>query len=790
MFHSREDCPLNQNRRPSRLPVFLGIFLTSTSILMMELVLTRIFSVKLYYHYAFMVVSLALLGGGASGIHVYLFSGFFRREKLEKHLTLFAAAYALTVPVVLWLVVALKLQFSFAPIQMARVFLLYLLPAIPFFLGGICISLAMTHRPQDVGRLYAFDLAGAATGCLLVIPVLHYLGGPDAMLAAGVLAAGASLCFAHGVERGTAWRRLPFLALLLLGFLLALDLCRPFYKIRDVKGRDEWGVLFTKWNSFSRITVVQVDRDPKNTWIIMDGDAGTLLPDFDGDLLRWRHLQRSLSSLAYHLKKNARALVIGPGGGIDILTALTFGNRPVTGVEINPIIVEDVMRGAFREFTGGLYLRPDVRIEIDEGRSFIRRAPQPYDIIQATLVDTWAATAAGAFALTENNLYTVEAFKDYFARLKPDGILTITRWNLDPPQQDLRLVAITRAAMEETGLRHPERAIMVVRGQRRSEAVECNFLFKKSGFTDAEVDTIERLCGDNGFEILYTPRTRPNNPFTELITAEDPVAFYRSYPFVVTPTRDNSPFFFHTVRARQVWQSLFLPWESKKTNIGLLILYLVLGFAATMVLVFILVPLYWKGRRDETEKAVRATGLAYFLFLGLGYVLVEMTLVQKFILFLGRPVYALSVVLFSTLLFSGLGSRFSARLVAAKLPRRMRCLCSLIALGILVYVIVLPFFLYRLVAWPLPARAALVMLLLFPLTFLMGMPLPLGISWLRRTAAGVVPWAWGLNGSASVLGSILAVALAVHFGFDQTLAVAAASYLCAGVSVTGYPSVA
>ncbi len=770
---------MSEIRPPSRLPVFLGVFLTSTSILMMELVLTRIFSVKLYYHYAFMVVSLALFGGGASGIYVYLFAGFFRREKLEKHLTLFAAAYALTIPAVLWLIVTLKLQFSFDPLQAVRVFLLYLLPAIPFFLGGICISLAMTHLAQDVGRLYAFDLAGAAAGCLLVIPVLHLIGGPDAMLAAGILAAGAALCFARRARRGSLLRRVPLAALLLLGFLLALDLYRPFYKIRDVKGRDEWGVLFTKWNSFSRITVVQVDGDRKNTWIIMDGDAGTLLPDFDGDLSRWRYLQRKISALAYHLKSDARTLVIGPGGGIDILTALTFGNRPVTGVEINPIIVEDVMRGAFREFTGGLYLRPDVRIEIDEGRSFIRRISEPYDIIQATLVDTWAATAAGAFALTENNLYTVEAFKDYFARLAPDGILTITRWNLEPPQQDLRLVAITRAAMEEMGLPDSGRAIMVVRDRPKSEAVECNFLFKKSGFTEAEVDRIEGLSRENGFDILYTPRTRPDNPFTRLITAKDPDAFFRSYPFIVTPTRDNSPFFFHTVRTSRLWESLFLPWESKKTNVGLLILYLVLAFSAFLVLLFILVPLFFRERRALGGGRGRLGALGYFIFLGLGYVLVEMALVQKFILFLGPPVYALSVVLFSMLLFSGLGSRFSIRLAAERRPRAVAFLCALIALLVAVYVRVLPVFLYGGVSWSLPAKAVMTVLLLLPLTFVMGMPLPLGISRLRRTAPDIIPWAWGLNGAASVLGSILTIVIAVNLGFDEALWAAALAYACA-----------
>ena len=402
--------------------------------------------------------------------------------------------------------------------------LLYAIPSVPFFLGGLCLSLAMTHLSDNISRLYSFDLAGAACGCLLVIPLLNVLGGPQAMLAIAVLAAVAcwlllpanprkNLLCPSSAARGSAGRR-----------RWSLEPSNPWLKLHYVKGRNEGEALFTKWNSSSRITVVQVNHDKKDTWIIMDGDAGTLLPDFDGDIASWKFLQGRVSSLAYHIKPHAQTLIVGPGGGIDVLTALTFGNRDITGVEINPITVDDVMRGAFRDFTGGLYFRPEVNIHVDEGRSFIRRASHSYDIIQATLVDTWAATAAGAFALTENNLYTVEAFKDYFAKLKDDGILTFTRWNLDPPQQDLRLVSLTRAAMLELGLSNPERSMIVVRENRQREAVECNFLFKKSGFTDEEVRTIEDVSRANAFEVLYTPLTRPENPFTRLITAEDPRA--------------------------------------------------------------------------------------------------------------------------------------------------------------------------------------------------------------------------------------------------------------------------
>ncbi len=743
---------------------------------MMELILTRIFSVKLYYHYAFMVISLALLGSGASGVYVYLFPGFFQRERLDRQLFFFSILFAASIPLIAWLTVKLDFELEFDVAAVGGVVLLYSLPAIPFFLAGICISLAMSHLASKVNRLYFFDLVGAAAGCLLVLPLLDRLGGPNALVAVSILAVLASWMLAGNIT-AKGWHILPPVLLVLVLGMLSYSVYQPFLMIRHVKGRDEGPLLFCKWNSFSRITVVEVNKDPKNTWIIMDGDAGTLLPRFNGDLGEWHYLKNTVSALAYHLKRDARTLIIGPGGGIDVLAALVFGNTRITGVEINPIMVNDVMRDQFSEFTGRLYFRPEVRILVDEGRSFIRKTPEQYDIIQATLVDTWAATSAGAFALTENNLYTVEAFKDYFAKLKPDGILTFTRWNLEPPQQDLRLVAITRAAMEETGIPNPERCMMVVRKSREGEAVECNFLFKKSGFSEEEIRKVEEVSLASKFDILYTPRTIKANPFAQLIKSQDPRPFYRLYPFNVAPTYDNSPFFFHTIRLGHLWGSLFLPWESKKTNVGILVLFLVFGIAFGLVLVFIFLPLLIL-RKEIIRQAPgqRLIELAYFVCLGLGFILVEITLVQKFMLFLGPPVYALSVVIFSLLLFSGLGSFFSARLSRLNIESRLKKVCLAVCASLLLYLLLLPAFLYSYVGLNTPYKAALVVAVLFPLSFLMGMPMPLGVHWLRGRSQEMIPWAWGINGSASVLGSILAILIAIRFGFNQALVVASALY--------------
>ena len=765
--------------------IYLGVFLISCSTLMMELILTRIFSVKLYYHYAFMVISLALLGSGASGVYIFLLPELFKREHLERHLCLFSFWFAASIPAVLWLILQLDFELSFEPLIILRVFLLYSIPAVPFFLGGVCLSLAMTHLCQEISRVYFFDLAGAGFGCLLVIPLLNRLGGPSALLSLSLVAALACYLFAKSLPGKIRW--LPVGFVLLIVALFAYSNKQSFLTIRHVKGRNEGPVLFSKWNSFSRITVVQVKQNPQNTWIIMDGDAGTQMPNFQGDLRRWGYLRNRISSLAYHLRPNAECLIIGPGGGMDVLTALVFGCPHVTGVEINPITVNDIMRGAFKDFTGGLYDLPQVRVVVDEGRSFIRKEERQYDVIQATLVDTWAATAAGAFVLTENNLYTVEAFKDYLSKLRPDGILTITRWNLDPPQQDLRLVSITRSAMAEMRLCNPDRSMMVIRESRGREAVECNFLFKKSGFSDAEVERVETVSKRNGFDILYTPHTRLDNPFTRLITTANPQAFCDSYRFNVAATRDNSPFFFHTVRLKDLWRSFFLPWESKKTNIGMLVLFLVFVIALLLVLLFIFVPLFLTPRR-LARQPIKPGYLIYFVCLGLGFILVEMTLVQRLILFLGQPVYALSVVLFSILLFSGLGSFVSSRFLNLKLERNIRRVCLLISVLVLAYIALLPAILYEFVGLSIFPKVLLASGFLFPLSFCMGMPMPLGIYRLKIRCSVMVPWAWGVNGSASVLGSIAAVLIAASWGFNQALLTAAFLYFLGALSVSQPPT--
>jgi predicted membrane-bound spermidine synthase len=654
--------------------------------------------------------------------------------------------------------------------------------ALPFFFAGGALTLAVRKFAQDISRLYCFDLFGAACGCLLLVPVMNRMGAVQTVLLVSFLAAAAALLLASA---GAASRRdLVGLMLLAAGFAaLVIDNgLHQRLRVRQAKGQDERGVIFSRWNSFSRITVVGSLRR-SGVLVQIDADAATPLTRA-GSIFRTLDYQRhQVEALVYHLRPHAKTLILGAGAGNDVVIARLFGARAITAVEINPIIPYELMTvEPFRSYAGPIYQQPGVRLVVDEGRSFLRSSSERYEVIQATMVDTWAATAAGAFALAENYLYTVEAFQDYLTHLEDGGILSITRWYFEPPDQLLRLVGIARTALGELGIADPARHMLLVcskidPGTRRAPAT---FLLKKSGFSDVELLAVEQVAARNNFDILYSPLSRPANDFSRLIEASDPAPVWRSLEGEVEPTWDNSPFFFNTVRIRNLPKLLGSSGEWYKTNLGTLVLLLLLGLTALLTLVFIVGPLLLVRRRlRHRSTAATVRTLLLFACLGVGFILIEIAMIQKCILFLGYPVYSLTVVLFSLLSFSGLGSLMSGRFREANLSATLNKLLALVAVVVLLYVVALTPLFYPLAHWTRPYRIALTVITLAPLGLVMGMPMPTAIRIAARTAPDLVPWGWGINGAASVLGSIAALVIAILTGFNQVFLVGAGFYLLA-----------
>jgi len=475
--------------------------------------------------------------------------------------------------------------------------------------------------------------------------------------------------------------------------------------------------------------------------------------------------------------------VIGPGGGRDLVSALVFGARQVDGVEINPIIADDVMRNRFREYSGGIYTHPRVRIVIDDGRSFVRRTPDHYDIIQASLVDTWAATAAGAYTLTENTLYTVEAFNDYLDHLNDDGVLTITRWVLD----GLRLISLAQAACESRGWDAASRLAIVQQDR------VATFLLKKTPFSAGEVALLKSEADRLGFRVLYAPSINGARPimaadewvdgvntgvYAKLIGATNRAQFLDQYGDDISPTTDDRPFYFHTTKLKDQFQVAF--GRSMLFGNGLSALLTLTGISAALVVLFVVGPLAVVG--GPLPRGWFGW-LAYFGALGAGFMLIEVSVLQRFVLLLGHPVYSLTVTLFSLLLGTGVGAAWSRRVKDEALARSASVALLLVAaVGVFVIAAVTP-----VISWAIPfaraARIAIAVGLLAPIGMLLGIPMPTGLRLLQARAPEMVTWAWGINGALSVLGATLAIFIAMNWGFRVTLLAASTTYLMGFVAL-------
>jgi spermidine synthase len=884
-----------------------AVFSMSLSLLLSELLLTRIFSVLFMYHFAFMVISLALFGLGVGGIAVYLFPGAFAGD-LQRRLVTLALAFSAAVVLLVLFLFNFPLAISSGIRGTLTVALVYLAASLPFFVGGTCLSLLLARAGQEVNRLYFADLVGAGAGCLVIIPVLNQLGGATALLSASVGGAVAATMFALPARRMTAvsvdagrllrrtllviamgfglaalllliaeplaawvgqrlfhllpkyvtrpqsfqryfeaqvqpeiqriaaaawlpllggcglalaalvklWRvrmyargraillrhelrLVGLVALVTTAGLVVLNEETAAVRVRFAKGRAEFQNLFEGWNSFSRIAVVArrgakesayawglspLYKGPPGEQLALDIDslAGTPLVKFDGDLKSpgLEHLRHDITALAYVLRGGRKTLIIGPGGGRDVLTALTFGSTNVDAVELNPIIV-DAVNKYFGDFTGRLYQLPQVHLTIDDGRHFVRRSTDTFGLIQLALVDTWASTAAGAFALSENTLYTREAFTDYLNHLEPDGMLTVTRWLEYPPRETLRVVSLARAALQQVGVSDVRRNILVAgtpplrRGHRFASVV-----VSRRPFTDTEIAAAREFIHRMGFTELYLPDAPRDPIFSQLITTTDVREFLQRYEFDVSPSTDDRPFFFNPVKPLDFLR----PWQPRPGRMGVQLLARLMAVVTLLLALFIFVPLYARRRSAlaAVDSLARWSTLLYFGALGAGFMLIEVALISKLVLFLGPPIYALTVALCSLLIAAGLGSYWSGRNIGAG-HGALRWVLAAALVAIAALCVMLDAVFTRLLAnSSFAASVALTVGTLGPVGFLMGMPFPLGLRLLDRVGpewAQLVPWVWGINGAASVLGSILAISVAINLGFRVTMLVGLCMYAAA-----------
>jgi hypothetical protein len=755
---------------------YAGLFFTTLSLLQFELFLTRIYSVTMWYHFAFMAISLAMFGLAAGAILVEVM------KKRDAHATLantgllFALTSAICFAVQLYIPADPENEIKWTALA-------FTLIAIPFVFGGMVVCVALTRFPAQSGALYAADLAGSAAGCVLTIPILDHIHAPTAVILNAGIAALAATAFAWPLRTKTRW--IAAACCMALVAVAAVNQSTKRIDIQWMKGGRNWhDGLYEKWNALSRIYVRENASEPfgwgmspayhpnhelKQLYLNIDSGAATVITKFDGNLNAVEHLKYDVTALAHYLRNPTSVLVIGVGGGRDILTALVFGQQHVTGVEINPDIL-GAITGRFGDYAGSLQRNPAVTLVHDEARSYIARSPEQYGIIQASLIDTWAATSAGAYVLTENGLYTKEAWQTFLNHLTPDGILTMSRWYYETqPAETLRLTALATASLIDLGVEDPRRNIIIIRKQDSSEEGKysvATILVSKRPFSDADVERITDISKQMQFLPVLTPRFAERPEFEAVATRSKYKELIRTYPMNIEAPTDDSPFFFHMLRASDLLKAFTFHDMNENNLKAVKVLGRLLAIVSGLSAVAIIAPLVFR-RRVRQARSARL--MIYFACIGLAFMMVEIGQLERLIVFLGHPIYGLTVVLFVLLLASSCGS-----LVSHRMSRWIRLLPVLLA----AFIFVSPSVTHAFMAASTAVRIAVSAVLLFPCGFFMGMAFPLGLKKALLAHEGApTAWYWGINGAFSVISSVLAVVVAVFWGVTVTLVVGLAAYV-------------
>ncbi|MBI3354847.1 MAG: hypothetical protein HY034_08180 [Nitrospirae bacterium] len=781
---------------------YMGILLVSTSALSLEIFLTRFFSVAQWHHLAFMVVSIALLGYGASGSFLMLFPSILKKDS-SKLLSLLSMLFSITT--LLSYTIANHLPFDMAKIawdtnQLIYILAYYFLLSIPFFIAGMIISIVITLSSKDVNKIYFFDLIGASIGCLLPLIIFPLFGGTGPLLVSAILALIASLFFLPS-------RRFPVLFVsLIISFIIIkptlLEINMSQFKSLNVALKfPEAKHIDTKWNAFSRIDIVESisvhfapglslkyqGYIPHQIGITIDGDNMTAITEIEGNTSELDFIPYLPSSLPFYLTQNKNVLILEPAGGLDILTALYFKSQLITGVEINPLI-HKVIKHDFRDFSGGIYERDNVKIETGEGRGYLKKTDIKFDIILFPVLSGIPASSGGFFGLAEGYQFTEEALITYIEHLNNDGMLSITRYLLPPPREELRLISVIQSALKRTGSKNPERHIAVIRTWGT-----ITIIVKRSELSDADISKIKEFSKERLFDIVYYHGIKENetniyNKFAEpiyfnliskILNDEKRETLYKNYIFDITSVTDDRPFFFQFFKwnkIKEVYKSVGEKWQIFIEGGYLLPIIFIQALIASAV--FIVFPLtVARGRRLITQKKETITFLSFFFLIGVGFMFIEISLIQKLILFLDHPVYAVSTTLFSILIFSGIGSFLSKRYASNK--KLFNIILSL-SITIVIATIFLPYIITFFLGSNLILRGIVTLLTLCPIGILMGMPFPAAIKILGERDRDIIPWAWCVNGVASVISSILAIIIAISFGFNAVLLLSVIMYLVGG----------
>jgi hypothetical protein len=786
---------------------YVGTFLIAFVTLALEITLTRILSVIAWYHLAFFAISTAMLGMTAGAVTVYLRPRAFKASRLSDSLAKASLAFSISTPLML-------VQLCLMPISLGRsvmsIFgLLYATGAcaLPFYFSGIAVAAVLTRCDLPIGKLYASDLIGASLGCLFVLAGLEFLDAPSLILLCAAIGVLAAQSYAWGSK---TFRFKTASLLLFMGLMIAVPVnARSSFGIRPliVKGHmeDAREYMLEKWNSFSRVVVYHRQDSIPQCWgpspklpqttlsqhaLVIDGSAGTMLRQFrdEKDL---DHLRYDVTNVGYFIRPTGDACIIGVGGGRDVQSAVLFGHKKVTGIDINPVFIDlltDPKR--FRDFAG-IGNREGVKLVVDEARSYLSRHTEKNSTIQMSLIDTWAATGAGAFSLSENGLYTVEAWRLFLSRLDNNGIYTVSRWyNPNQPGETGRMLSLAVETLLESGVNDPSRNVVMVSSGR-----VCTLLLSPSAFTEQDLATLNQVIADKQYQSVLMPGTISQFPVLQKIVDSKSSGDLRlaiaDEELNFEPPTDENPYFFNLLKLgalrKYAMKPGFMVADANGNDSGVVRGNLVATVMLTMLLmallllsiVTIIVPLIVKTRRRGSTRrggGVLWSAAAYFILIGAGFMFVEMALIQRLSVFLGHPVYALGILLFTMILSTGVGS-FASEKISLDNHRILFAYPVAAASAIVAIRFILVLLLPALVTASMPFKISVSIILIFPVGFLLGFFFPTGMRLVRKVSSDETPWYWALNGVFGVLCSALAVFISINVGVSANFYVAALCYL-------------
>ena len=791
--------------------VFISIFLISFSILSYEILLMRIFSIISWSHFAYMVISIALLGFGVSGTFISLL-----QKGFKKHFYLFFAIFSFLFSLSLPLCFALSQRIPFSPFlivwyrgEYLRLLEYYLVFLIPFFLGATCIGLSFLKFSQEIPKVYFANLLGSGAGALGIILIMYLLPPISIIGVITVLAFLSALFSAINFPR----KILVMATIIFSVFILLFFLYPPQPQISQYKGLSvalklpQAKIISQRFSPLARLDVVKSPairyapglslnfkgKIPPQLALFIDADSMCPITNFQGDLSNVRYLDYTTSALPYHLLNEPSVLILGAGGGSEVLTALYHKASSIEAVEVNPQVI-DLLQGEYAEFSNHLYSYPQVRVKIAEGRGFMESTDEKYDLIQITLLDSFSSSSAGVYATSESYLYTIEAIKNYIEHLTPEGILSVTRWVKTPPRDGIKMFATAVESLEKMGIKDPSSHLIFIRSWATS-----TLLIGRSPFTLSQIGTVKKFIEERLFDPIWYPGISSkevnrynilNEPYyyeaSQRILSEGRKDFYQDYLFYVRPATDDRPYFFHFFK----WKSLpyllktlgrawipFMEW-------GYIILIATLIQAIGISILLIVLPLFFlKKKKSVLRDKLRI--FLYFLCLGVGYMFMEVSFIQKFTLFLFYPIYSVAVVIAGFLIFSGWGSYFSRRIHLKRASTIEVAVGGIIVIS-LGYLLWLNDIFASFIWLPDWLRILFSVLLIAPLAFFMGMPFPLGLGKVSYNRPLLVPWAWGINGCASVISTVLATILAISGGFNLVIVISLALYALAAVSFRSF----